>query len=95
MAECHFCGNAIDPLEKVSIRDTCVRCHRDLHTCRNCRFHDPSAHNQCREPQAEQVGDREKANFCTYFSPGSPLKGLSREATAARKKLEDLFRKVP
>ena len=93
MAECFFCANPIDPLTKVGLRDSCPRCHRDLHNCKNCRFYDPSAHNQCREPQAEYVGDREKANFCTYFVPGSAGKAMTREASAAKKKLEDLFKK--
>jgi hypothetical protein len=93
MPECSFCGNPIDPLAKVGMRDSCPRCHRDLHTCKNCTFCDPSAHNQCRENQAEFVADREKANFCTYFSPGGARKAVSREAAAAKKKLEDLFKK--
>ena len=93
MPECHFCGNPIDPLTKVNLRDSCSRCHRDLHCCKNCRFHDPSAHNQCRETQAEFVGDREKGNFCTFFVPGAAQKGLSREAAAARKRLDELFTK--
>jgi hypothetical protein len=27
----------------------------------------PTLHNQCLEPEAEYVGDREKANFCDFF----------------------------
>ena len=93
MAVCYVCRTTIDPLSKVGIRDTCPRCHRDLHVCKNCAFHDPSAQNQCRENQAEQVSDREKSNFCTWFKPGGPGKAQSRETTEARKKLDALFKK--
>jgi hypothetical protein len=93
MPACHFCGNPVDPLAKVGIRDECPKCHRDLHICKNCRFWDPSAHNQCRETQSEPVQDRERSNFCTYFSPGSVSAPQSRESTAARKKLDALFKK--
>ena len=33
----------------------------------NCRLHDSGANNQCREPQAEWVTDKDKANFCEFF----------------------------
>jgi len=93
MAGCSFCGQPMDPMAKIGFRETCPKCHRDLHTCKNCRFHDPSAHNQCREPQSETVSDRERANFCTWFSPGSSFQKSSKEADVIKKKLEDLFRK--
>jgi hypothetical protein len=32
-------------------------------------FHDPSCDNQCREPQADRVLEKERANFCDYFKP--------------------------
>jgi hypothetical protein len=93
MPECYSCGQPIDPLSKVGIRDSCSRCHRDLHVCKNCRFWDPSAHNQCREPQAEYVPDREKSNFCTFFTPGTEHKKMSRAAAEAKKRLDALFKK--
>ncbi|MBI5529572.1 MAG: hypothetical protein HY897_24870 [Deltaproteobacteria bacterium] len=93
MPECHSCGQPIDPLTKVGIRDDCAKCHRDLHVCKNCRFWDSSAHNQCREPQAEYVPDREKSNFCTFFTPGAGQKKMSRSAAEAKKKLDALFKK--
>jgi hypothetical protein len=37
--------------------------------CFNCKFYDREAHHQCREPQAEWVRYKEKANFCSYFVP--------------------------
>jgi hypothetical protein len=76
---CRGCAAAIDAPARVGRRDTCPRCGADLHCCRQCRFHDPRAYNECREPQAERVVDKERANFCDYFAaaesgaPASPV----------------------
>lgn len=94
--QCHACGTAVELAagERIGFRDTCARCDRDLHVCRNCAHHDPSAYNECREPNAEWVSDRERANRCEYFAPGA---GAASVATggrdAARSALDDLFKK--
>lgn len=46
---------------------TCPRCGKDAHVCLNCRFYDTSAHMECREPIAEPVSQKDRANFCEYF----------------------------
>jgi hypothetical protein len=53
-----------------------------------------SAHNRCREPQAEWVSDREKANFCDYFIPNT-LSAAGRRTAAddPRSAFENLFKK--
>jgi rRNA maturation protein Nop10 len=89
---CSFCGNKIEILDKVNRRDTCPACGRDLHCCWQCRFYDESSYNACREPQAERVLDKEKANFCDYFEYAGkvPLTGKKQEHIS---KLEGLFKK--
>lgn len=80
--------------ERVGFRDDCERCGSDLHVCRNCELYDAGAYNQCREPQAERVGDRERANRCEWFRPAA--NGVRAGATspaAAREALDALFRK--
>ena len=85
---------AVRAAERVGFRDTCPRCGADLHVCRNCTHHDPAAHNQCREPNAEWVADRERANRCEWFSPGAGGGGgPARQAASARSALEGLFKK--
>ena len=37
----------------------------------NCRFYDSSAYNDCSEPAADRVVEKDKANFCDYFSAGA------------------------
>jgi hypothetical protein len=32
-----------------------------------CQFFDKTAYNECREPMANRILEKEKANFCDYF----------------------------
>lgn len=48
-------------------KDECPKCKSDLHACKNCKFYDSSAYNECLEPQAERVVDKGRSNFCDYF----------------------------
>lgn len=80
--------------ERVGFQDDCPACRAALHACRNCAHHDPAAHNQCRESNAEWVGDRERANRCEYFTPGSGSGGAERgKREKAKDVLDSLFRK--
>jgi hypothetical protein len=91
---CHFCGRAIEIRDRVGFRDECPECERPAHICRNCGFYDPAYNNGCREPMAERVVDKERANFCEYFTPvigGAPPSAAAR--TSPRAKLEELFKK--
>ena len=72
---CWKCGTKIEypSGSRVGTRDVCPKCDADLHACRNCQFCDPGKHNQCAEPQAEWVRDKEAANYCGYFKPNPTL----------------------
>ena len=97
---CWKCGEAVDlpPASRVGNRDTCTRCDSDLHSCRNCRFYDVSKNNQCSEPQAEWVRDKEASNYCDYFSPNVVLAGgragsrSTPMAEDAKKRFNSLFK---
>ena len=97
MFACHFCGTAIDEPRAVFRDSACAACHRDLKVCLNCRFYSPGAHWDCAETIDEQVRDKERGNFCTFFSlrnaatkTGAPGKGVE-AAGQAKKKLDALF----
>jgi hypothetical protein len=94
---CFFCGREIETRERVGFRQTCPGCDRALHACRNCDFYDRTYHNECRETQADRVVDKERANFCEYFTPSRRRTAAAGPATksAAVGKLEDLFKKRP
>jgi len=95
MSACAFCGGSLDPKMRI-VRDTeCPHCGRDLHACVQCRNYDPHAHNMCREPQAEWVTDRDRRNFCDYFSlslAGGKGSAVKDRASSARSKLDSLFK---
>ena len=91
---CHRCGAVLAP-NRPSRRDACAACGADVRACLNCGFHAPGPHGDCREPAAELVVDKERANFCEFFAfgPGNaPLRG-GEEGAGARAALDALFRK--
>lgn len=66
---CWRCGASIAdwplPLSRTA---ECKQCRADLHVCKLCEYFDPRLGKQCREPVAEEVHNKERANFCGYFS---------------------------
>ena len=92
--QCFKCGFEIELTDKVYRQETCPKCASWVHCCYNCRFYDPLAYHQCREPEARFVKEKDIANFCNYFEPRSgPFKGDASKADEARRKLEELFKK--
>ncbi len=86
---CWKCGTEIEPVAgtlKIMKADACPSCDSELHVCRNCRFYDPYAHNECKEPQVEWVRDKEKANYCDYFEPTAIAKFAERRGSSASAK---------
>lgn len=60
----------------------------------NCAFYDAGAYNACREPQAERVLDKERANRCDYFAPAREGRSAAGAEKAKQKAaLEALFKK--
>jgi hypothetical protein len=79
--------------EKISFKDECPACRTDLHACLYCRFYDEGKANRCREPQADYVKERDRANFCEYFLfRNTDASGASGKETA-EKLWNDLFKK--
>ena len=95
---CWKCGGSLSeilvPFARVA---ECPRCRADLHVCRMCEFFDPGVRRGCKEPVADEVSDRERANFCGYFTPAAGLgPGMEdRASQAARAELDELFGLAP
>jgi hypothetical protein len=67
---CWKCGAPLDEVPlPLSRQAECPACRAWLHVCRLCEFYDPRLTSKCREERAEEVRDREVANFCDYFKP--------------------------
>jgi len=58
-----------------------------------CQFYDANVPRQCREDGAEEVIEKERANFCDWFKPGQDVfDGVrAREASQAKDALAALF----
>jgi polyferredoxin len=93
---CFSCGVEIITAQAPGRREECHKCGADLHVCRNCMFYDRTAYNECRESAAEVVKEKDRSNFCDFFSPRVAVSGLKTEAEKAqeiRAKAEALFKK--
>jgi len=66
---CHSCNKSLDLEQnaKVLRSEECPYCYASVHCCKMCEFYDSTAYNECREPSADRIVDKEKANFCDYF----------------------------
>ena len=98
MIRCQSCSSLIELKRGLSITrsSVCPSCSAELHSCLNCRFHDSSMSNECQEPQAEWVAQKDRANFCDFFSPledagEETAHAVSKES--AREQLSKLFKK--
>ncbi len=67
MPYCAFCDGELPADLRVGRETLCPHCDGYVHACVQCRFYEPTLHNQCLEPEADYVGDRQKANFCDFF----------------------------
>jgi hypothetical protein len=68
MPYCASCDAELAADLRIGRETLCPHCEAYLHACIQCRFYEPTLHNQCLEPEADYVGDRVKANFCEFFS---------------------------
>jgi hypothetical protein len=58
-----------------------------------CTFYDVKAYNECREPSADRIVDKEKANFCDYFKIGSGSNDAEKQRQELLAKAQALFKK--
>lgn len=89
---CYKCKKEIN-LEKIFRTSECPLCHADLHCCKECKFYSPGSHFDCRETVDELVTDKDKSNFCDYFTPADSFSGngSSSKADDAKKAFNALF----
>ena len=72
--------------------EECPHCRAQLHVCRMCVYFDTLVSQQCREPVAENVSDKQRANFCGYFQVNPhACAGPSDQAADSHRELNALF----
>ncbi len=93
---CWQCARGVEVPLPMGRREACPHCDADLRCCRMCDFYDRSYARDCREPMADAVTEKERANLCDYFRPGNPA-GVpgGDEAASAREKLARMFGDEP
>lgn len=94
MKACCACKKDLPPDLQTGRREECPFCGADLHCCLNCTFYQRTAPNQCREPIAEPVKEKQKANYCDYFKFAESAAGAGQAVLEkSRKQLDDLFKR--
>ncbi len=94
MKRCHACLNVLEIKTPAGRTETCPFCGADLHCCLNCAHYHVGSYNDCREPQAERVIEKDRSNFCEFFVfKDSPMTENGKDpAKAAKAKIESLFK---
>ena len=91
---CWRCGASLAALKlPLGRTEECAACRSQLHVCRMCRSWDRARPKQCREEDAEEVRDKERANFCDWFKPraGAFDAAVAAAASAATTAADALF----
>lgn len=90
---CWKCGASLAELTlPLSRTDECRACRAEVHVCRMCRFYDTGKAKSCAEPVADEVRDKERANFCGYLEvAGGRFQSGAAAAERAKDALEGLF----
>lgn len=93
---CWKCGTSLTSLSLPLMRmDACPKCRAELHVCRMCVDYDTRVAKHCREPTADEVSDKTRANFCGHFKPrpGAYTAPNTAEINKSLSELEKLFGK--
>ncbi|OGR01031.1 MAG: hypothetical protein A2284_07370 [Deltaproteobacteria bacterium RIFOXYA12_FULL_61_11] len=93
---CYKCKKEVLMEVRITRFDTCDFCGVDLRVCFNCRFHDLSYPNECREIGTAYVRERDRGNFCASFEFAKGKDRLSGAEVAkdeVKSKLDALFKK--
>jgi len=92
---CWKCGASVAELPlPLSRLAECPKCRAYLHACKLCLHFAPGRPRSCNEQDAEEVTDKERANFCGWFEPRDhAFRAGSNPARASEAKsaLENLF----
>ena len=92
-AQCYRCGNVLNSEYDFARADRCSKCGIDTRCCKNCANYDKSKYNECTEPVADRVVDKEKSNFCDFFKPSDKAVKAVNPADAAKAAADALFKK--
>jgi hypothetical protein len=90
---CFSCRKILTYSDNIGFREDCMHCRADVHVCKNCEFYDPRSYNECREPAADPVIDKERANYCEFFRPSTGNGNAQNQKDKLVSAAESLFKK--
>ena len=76
----------------LSRSEECPKCGSGLRCCKMCTHYNTNVYNECTEPMADRITEKEKPNFCDYFKLGSSSFKIDEKASALAK-ANALFKK--
>jgi hypothetical protein len=90
---CWKCGANLAELPlPLSRLAECPACRAYQHVCRMCLHFAPGIPKQCDEQDAEEVKEKDRANFCDYFKPNPrAYKARDPKTQSAKANLDSLF----
>lgn len=91
---CWKCGGDLRSLPTpLSRMAECPACKAELHVCKLCQWYDARTVRQCSEIRAEEVINKERANYCDWFKarPNAFDARAQAKAATAKSKLDALF----
>ncbi len=92
---CWKCGATLAELPlPLSRLAECPKCRAYQHACKLCVHYAPGRPRACNEQDAEEVTDKEHANFCGWFEPRDRAfkpGAAQAKAGAAKATLDNLF----
>lgn len=91
--DCFSCQKQVESDGIVGRKDECPHCNADLHVCKNCQHYDESSYNECKETSAERVLEKERSNFCDFFSAGNAGMNSASKKEDLLNAAEALFKK--
>ncbi len=65
---CYNCAKPLNFLLPISRTEVCPNCGRDVRCCKNCIHYSVGSHYDCKEHVDELISEKERANFCDWFS---------------------------
>ena len=76
MLQCYNCSAEIliENIDKITRSEECPKCYVNLRSCRMCDFYDRNSYNECREPMADRIVEKEKPNFCDFYKITTGMK---------------------
>ena len=93
--QCYKCHAELTilPHQTITRSEACPKCLTSIRCCMMCIHYDKNSYNECRESVAERAVDKEKANFCDFYSIVNKKNNAMSSVNDLKAQAEALFKK--